>query len=184
MTQDPGLESAGADTDAKGVMGDVQLRHLPEFHAVAFTARGPLSELPDAYAHLRERAEGAGAYATGSTVCIFYEKGWARADMSRYSLCMPTSKNEAEAARAGLANTDDDDALDVREIPRTLVAGVFYRGPFHGVTDALDKVAAWIKERPYLPAGAPRVVYLAEPGVLKDGVVEVEIQQPVIPKPR
>jgi effector-binding domain-containing protein len=184
VTDVRGLESTRADGDPKVVLGDVQLRHLPEFFAVVLTTRGPYSGVAEGVARLKAWAEGAGVYPTGNVVGIFYEKAWVAAEASRYSLCLPTSKNEAELARAELAKSPAEDAIDVREIPRTLTAGAFYRGPADGSPAALAKVAAWIKERPYLPAGAPREVYLAEPDVLSGGLVEVEIQQPVIPRPR
>ncbi|MHB1345705.1 MAG: GyrI-like domain-containing protein [Thermoleophilia bacterium] len=184
VTEERGPETARTDRNSKIVTGEVQLRHLPEFFAVVLTGRGPYSGMPEELARLKSWAEGIGVYATGSVVGIFYEKAWVTAEASRYSLCLPTSRNETELAREELARSSSDEGISVREIPRTLIAGAFYRGPAAESAPVLEKVVAWIKERPYLPAGAPREVYLATPGVLAGGLVEMEIQQPVIPRPR
>ncbi len=184
VTEERGPETARTDGNSKIVTGEVQLRHLPEFFAVALTVRRPYSEVAGHLERLKTWAEGVGVCATGSVVAIFYEKAWVTAEASRYSLCFPTSRNEAELARAKLAGPSPDEDISVREIPRTLIAGAFYRGPAADSAPVLEKVAAWIKERPYRPAGAPREVYLAAPGMLGEGLVEMEIQQPVIPKPR
>jgi len=74
--------------------------------------------------------------------------------------------------------------LDVRDIPRILAASVFYRGPVGDTAEAYARASAWVGERAYLPAGAPREVYLAQPGLLGPGVVEAEIQLPVLTKAR
>src|SRR5680860_918088 len=74
------------------------------------------------------------------------------------------------------AGVGTDEVLDVRDIPRILAVAVFYRGPVGGATEAYARAGAWIGERDYLPAGAPREVYLAQPGVLGPGIVEIEVQ--------
>lgn len=194
-------------------IGEVQLRHIAEFHAVVLTTRGPYGAIADTFRRLKAWTESIGIDAIGNVAALFYDRPPFDEDaICRYSLCLPTSKPEAAAARevitgvaagwpaiAGalqdhVATTHrlelataalaEDEVLDVRSIPPILAASVFYRGLVGGTAEAYARAGAWVSERAYLPAGAPREVYLAQPGLLGPGIVEVEIQLPVLSKGR
>ncbi len=74
----------------------------------------------------------------------------------------------------------DGDVVEVRQFPRGLAAVVFFRGPLDTAATAYTRLREWVKERPYLPSGAMREVFLAEPGSLGPGLTEVEVHQPVV----
>lgn len=204
---------SGLRTVPQTVVGEAQLRHILEFPAVVLTTRGPYADIADTFRRLKAWTDGIGVDATGNVVALFYDRPpFEEATICRYSLCLPTSKPEATTAReviSGIAAGQpaiegalkdhagtthrlelataalgDDEVLDVRDIPRILAASVFYRGPVGGTVEAYARARAWVGERAYMPAGAPREVYLAQPGVLGPGVVEAEIQLPVLSKGR
>ena len=183
------------------ILGAVQLRHVPGFQAAMLTTRGAYEDLAGPFRRLKAWAEQVGVLPTGNVVGIFYgQPPSTPADICRLSLCMPISGPDAEVARAAIAAgarrvTEDPDApapsapaegdvVEVREFPRHLAVVAFYRGPVAGSTAAYEHVAAWVRERPYLPSGAPRELYLAEPGQLGADVMEVEVHQPVVPRGR
>lgn len=185
---------------AETILGDVQLRHVPGFHAVVLTTRGPYRELAHSFSRLKTWAAQVGVDAIANAVGVFYDHPPAlQAGDCRYSLCLPTSKPESELARSALAGAARDgsssgspapsplvegDVVEVREFPRILAAVTFYRGPVADSAAAYEQVAAWVRERPYLLASAPREVYLAQPGLLGPDFMEVEIHQPVLPRGR
>lgn len=198
--------SGSADVE-ESVVGEVQLRHIAEFTAVMLANRGPYSTLAGSFSRLRRWSADVDVLPTGSTVCLFFDRPTADpAAIRRYGVCLPTSKPEGARARAALLESNDGgakvgadsatdgaalpshlepgDVLEVRDIPRILAAVVYYRGAAEGSAEAYERLASWVRERPYLPAGAPREMHLAEPGQLGADTIEVEIQQPVIPKPR
>jgi DNA gyrase inhibitor GyrI len=165
------------------------------------TTRGPYGDLAGPFRRLKAWAEQVGVLPTGNIVGIFYGRPPSTpAEICRLSLCLPVSGPDAEVARAALAagalrvteNLEapappalaQGDVVEVREFPRHLAVVAFYRGPVAGSGAAYEHVAAWVRERPYLPSGAPREVYLAEPGQLGAGVMEVEVHQPVVPRGR
>lgn len=183
------------------ILGAVQLRHVPGFQAIMLTTRGAYGDLALPFRRLRVWAEQVGVLPTGNAVGIFYGRPPSTpVDICRLSLCLPISGPDAEVARAAIAAgavrvtesvgapsppaLTEGDVVEVREFPRLLAVVGFYRGPVDGATAAYQHVAAWVKERPYLPSGAPREVYLAEPGQLGAGIMEVEVHQPVVPRGR
>ena len=198
---------AGPGTEP--VVGEAVLRHIQGFPAVVLTTRGAYAAIPDTFKRLKAWTDGIGVDAVGDIVALFYDRPpFLETTICRYSLCLPTSKPEAAAARQVISGIEaghpaiegvlkdraaaqprqelaaavlgEDDVLDVRDIPPVLTASVFYRGPVGGTAEAYARAAAWVSERAYLPAGAPREVYLAQPGVLGAGIVEAEIQLPVL----
>ncbi len=187
----------------ESIVGEVQLRHIAEFTAVMLANRGPYDTLAGSFSRLRRWSADVDVLPTGSTVCLFFDRPTADpAAIRRYGVCLPTSKPEGARARTALLDSNDGgptegatgaaaashlepgDVIEVREVPRILAAVVYYRGSAAGSRLAYERVADWVRERPYLPAGAPREMHLAEPGQLGADTIEVEIQQPVIPKPR
>jgi effector-binding domain-containing protein len=183
------------------ILGAVQLRHVPAFQAAMLTTRSAYGDLAGPFRRLKTWAEQVGVLPTGNAVGIFYgQPPSTPADVCRLSLCLPISGPDAETARAAIAagalrvfESDDapeapvlteGDVVEVREFPRLLAVVAFYRGPVAGSGTAYEHVAAWVRERPYLPSGAPREVYLAEPGQLGAEVMEVEVHQPVVPRGR
>lgn len=195
------------------VVGEAQLRHILGFSAVVLTTRGPYAAIPDTFRRLKAWTDGIGVDATGNVLALFYDRPpFEEATICRYSVCLPTSKPEAATAReviSGIAAgrpaiegalkdhaaagprlelataaLGKDEVLDVRNIPRILAASVFYRGPVGGTAEAYARAGAWVSDRAYMPAGAPREVYLAHPGLLGPGIVEAEIQLPVLTKSR
>ncbi len=198
-----------AGDGTKAVVGEAVLRHILEFPAVVLTTRGAYAAIPDTFKRLKAWTDGIGVDAVGNIVALFYDRPpFLETTICRYSLCLPTSKPEAAAAREAISGISaghpaikgilkartsaeprhelaaaalgEDDVLDVRDIPRILAASVFYRGPVGGAAEAYARANAWVSERAYVPAGAPREVYLAQPGVLGPGIVEAEIQLPVL----
>lgn len=197
MTDTTSEKTASTET----ILGAVQLRHVPGFHAVMLTTREAYGSLALPFRRLKEWADRVGVYATGNAVGIFYGRPpSAPTEVCRLSLCLPISGPDAEIARAAIAagaqrvTADpatpapptllEGDVVEVREVPRLLAVVAFYRGPVNGAGAAYEHVAAWVRERPYLPSGAPREVYLAEPGQLGAEVMEVEVHQPVVPRGR
>ncbi|MBU2600919.1 MAG: GyrI-like domain-containing protein [Actinobacteria bacterium] len=188
----------------QSVVGEVQLRHIPEFTAVMLANRGPYETLAESFSRLKRWSADVDVLPTGSTVCLFFDRPTPDPSaVRRYGVCLPTSKPEAARARAALLEANDGaatmgathrapspshlapgDVLEVREVPRILAAVVYYRGAAGGSVHAYERLASWVRERPYLPAGAPREMHLAEPGQLGADIIEIEIQQPAIPKPR
>lgn len=183
------------------ILGAVQLRHVPGFQAAMLTTLGSYGDLAGPFWRLKTWAEQVGVLSTGNAVGIFYgQPPSTPAEICRLSLCLPISGPDAEVARAAVAagalrvteNLDaptspalaEGDVVEVREFPRLLAVVAFYRGPVAGSGAAYEHVAAWVRERPYLPSGAPREVYLAEPGQLGAEVMEVEVHQPVVPRGR
>jgi len=183
------------------ILGAVQLRHVPGFQAAMLTTRCAYGDLADPFRRLKAWAEQVGVLPTGNTVGIFYGRPPSTAaEICRLSLCLPLSGPDAEIARAAIAagavrvteSLDmpappalaEGDVVEVREFPRLLAVVAFYRGPVAGSGAAYEQVAAWVSERPYLASGAPREVYLAEPGQLGAEVMEVEVHQPVVPRGR
>jgi len=183
------------------IVGAVQLRHVPGFQAAMLTTRAAYGDLAGPFRRLKVWAEQVGVLPTGNVVGIFYGQPPSTPDETcRLSLCLPISGPDAEVARAAIAagalrvtekpdvpeapTLADGDVVEVREFPRLLAVVAFYRGPVSGSGAAYEQVAAWVRERPYLPSGAPREVYLAEPGQLGSGVMEIEVHQPVVPRGR
>jgi len=197
-------EKAAASEKApatESILGAVQLRHVPGFQAAMLTTRGAYGDLAAPFQRLKSWAEQVGVLPMGNVVGIFYGQPLSTpADICRLSLCMPISSPDAEVARGAIAAgarrvTEKPDAaapsapaegdvVEVREFPRHLAVVGFYRGPVAGSAAAYEHVTAWVRERPYLPSGAPREVYLAEPGQLGADVMEVEVHQPVVPRGR
>ncbi len=198
-----------ADAGMKQTVGEAVLRHILEFPAVVLTTRGAYAAIPDTFKRLKAWTDGIGVDAVGNIVALFYDRPpFLETTICRYSLCFPASKPEAAAAREAIsgiaaghpaiqgvlkdrasaeprlelaaAALREDDVLDVRDIPRVLTASVFYRGPVGGTGEAYARANAWVSERAYVSAGASREVYLAQPGVLGPGIVEAEIQLPVL----
>lgn len=188
-------------TAPETILGPVQLRHVPGFQAAMLTTRGAYGDLAGPFRRLKAWAEQVGVLPMGNAVGIFYGQPPSNpGEISRLSLCLPISGPDAEIARAAIAsgglrvteNLDapapialaEGDVVEVREFPRLLAVVAFYRGPVAGSAAAYEQVAAWVRERPYLPSGAPREVYLAQPGQLGADVMEVEVHQPVVPRGR
>lgn len=181
---------------ADEVVGAVQLRHITGFFAVTLTTRAAYAERLSPYSRLAAWVERVGVFSCGSTVSVFFgTPATAGSEPIRFSMCLPVSKPDAAIARAALAPTDaagdaarsvlvEGDVVEVREFPRILAAAAFYRGSASMASAAYAQVGEWVREHPYLPTGSPREVYLAEPGVLRGDVVEIEVHQPVMPKPR
>lgn len=188
-------------------VGEVQLRHIPEFTAVMLANRGTYDTLAGSFSRLRRWSADVDVLPTGSMVCLFFDRPTSDPSaIRRYGACLPTSMPEGARARAALLESNDGgekvgadgatdgapllshlepgDVLEVRDIPRILAAVVYYRGAAEGSAEAYERLVSWVGERAYLPAGAPREMHLAEPGQLGANMIEVEIQQPVIPKPR
>lgn len=183
------------------ILGAIEVRHVPGFQAVMLTTRGAYGELMLPFRRLKAWAGEVCVLPTGNAVGMFYGRPpSAPEEICRLSLCLPVSAPDAEIARAAIAAgalrvtetvdapsaplLTEGDVVEVREFPRLLAVVAFYRGPVAGAGAAYQHVAAWVKERPYLPSGAPREVYLAEPGQLGKGAMEVEVHQPVIPRGR
>jgi hypothetical protein len=210
-------ESTSGSNYPEPTIGEVQLRHIAEFSAVALTTQGRYDGMAEPFQRLLSWTQAVDVAPTGNLLALFYNRPpFEAAGSYRYSLCLPTSKPEAICAReaisgvasdqpsigrralSGDAQTSEDDdpdacpafdlrgeeVLDVREIPRILVASVFYRGHVDGTPEAYGRAAAWIEARPYTAAGAPREVYLARPGQLGEGIIEAEIQVPVMSRSR
>ncbi|MHB9149511.1 MAG: GyrI-like domain-containing protein [Thermoleophilia bacterium] len=198
---------------AQPAIGEAQLRHILEFQAVVLTTQGPYGAIADTFKRLRAWTDSIGVDAIGNVVALFYGRPpFDEGTICRYSLCLPTSKPEAAAAREVISGVaagrpaiagalkdhagttrrlelataalGEAEVLDVRNVPPILAASVFYRGPVGGTTEAYARAGTWVSERAYLPAGAPREVYLAQPGLLGPGIVEAEIQLPVLSKGR
>lgn len=181
-------------TDSRGTtrrtLGTVQLKHVPGFLAVTLTTCAPYGELAAPFTRLRTWAAHVGVEPIGSVMGAFYDGARGTgADTCRYSLLLPVSGLDADQARRALADGDPataalgpGDVVEVREFPPVLAAMAYYRGPVSEAQEAYDQVTAWVTERPYLPTGAMREVFLARPGQLGDGLMEVELQQPVMPR--
>ncbi|MCZ7664620.1 MAG: GyrI-like domain-containing protein [Thermoleophilia bacterium] len=181
---------------AEKVVATVQLRHIAGFSAVVLTTKRAHRDIPQTFARLKTWTEGIDVYPTGNPLGIVYDRQTTSDGApTRFSLCLPTSKPESELARTAIAGLPSEgaaarspllagDVVEVREFPPILAAVAYYRGPAYDLSEAYDQMAAWIKERPYIPSGAAREVYLAEPGLLGPDHVELELHQPVLPSKR
>lgn len=83
-------------------------------------------------------------------------------------ICAPVSRTVQ--APAGWA---------VSELPGGMFASVLHVGPYDGLGAAYDEIHAWIAREGFAVAGAPREVYLSEPGTPPQDIRTV-VEFPVV----
>lgn len=179
-------------------MGPVQLLTTEPFDSVALDTRGPYWKLSGPLARLKDRMVDMGVRPAGRLMGIFYDDpGETAAEDCRFTLCYPVSGGHAQKAASALESSDgphaaptaeagrpavphERDVISVRTFPASLVAVVEYRGPSTDSPAAYERLREWLAASGHLPAGAPRELYLAEPGTLGGGLMHVEVHQPLV----
>ena len=84
-------------------------------------------------------------------------------------LCMPV----APGAAAGTG-------VEVEEVPGGTVVCTMHKGPYAGVGEAYGALQAWMAANGKRPGGAPREVYLNEPGAVPDAELLTEVDWPIV----
>ncbi|MBU2603063.1 MAG: GyrI-like domain-containing protein [Actinobacteria bacterium] len=179
-------------------MGPVRLLTTGPFDAVALDTRGPYWKLSGPLARLKDHLVELGVNPVGRLIGIFYDDpGETPAEDCRFTLCYPVSGEHAQSVArahggagpphaAPAAEADrttaplERDVVSVRTFPASLVAAVEYRGPSADSPAAYEHLREWLAASDHLPAGAPRELYLAEPGTLGSGLMHVEVHQPLV----
>lgn len=69
-----------------------------------------------------------------------------------------------------------DAPFGLRELPETTFAVTVHRGPLGGISEAYERLAAWVDEHGYVVAGPVEEIYVSAPDVpLPEGLTEVRL---------
>ena len=69
--------------------------------------------------------------------------------------------------------------MALEEMPGGHVATTMHVGPYPGVGQAYTALQQWMTDNGRHPAGAPREVYLNEPGAVPDDELLTEVDWPI-----
>jgi len=181
-------------TDAPPGTGQIATREIPTFTAIALTTRGPYWKLSGALTRLKVRLVEVGIEPRGPAFGIFYDDpSEVPPEQTRYSICFPIERPASDRsehplgpptalppAETALGSPNSVDAISLVNVPATPAAVVEYKGPAVDSPRVYEHVLSWIAENAYEPSGPPRERYLAEPGTLGDGLMHVEVVQPLV----
>src|SRR5680860_1653782 len=180
-------------TRFEAMIGPIVKKDIPAFSAVALTTRGPYWKLSDVFARLRARLAEAGLKPTGMPLGLFYDDpAGVPPSETRYSICYPIDGALSSTAQRALGVADalraadaaactppSGDVISLLEFPAAVAAVVEYEGPAADSPTVYEHLRSWIERTASVAQGAPRELYLAEPGTLGRGLMHVEVQQPL-----
>jgi len=162
------------------------IRRLPSFPAATLTTRGPYWKLSPTFARLRSWLAAASVEPTDCAVALFFDDpAVTPAELCRYRVCYPVAADDVPRLAAtpppadGAETTSVDDIYELATFPSVGAAVVEYAGPAAASPAVYARLEQWIDTLGLRSDGPPRERYLAEPGSLGQGMMHVEVQQPV-----
>ena len=135
-------------------MPGIEVREVEPSTVLCLERRGPLSELPAAFADLWGALAAADLHPAGpfTTTYLDAETPFDPTDV-RYKVCVAIPPGAAEFKPPAYTE----------RWPATRVAVYVHRGPYEDLRMAYEILVRWIRENGYCITGPPREVYLTGP---------------------
>ena len=152
-------------------MPGVEIREIDPMTVLCLERRGPLSELPSAFADLWAALAAADLQPAGpfTTTYLDAETPFDPSDVS-YKVCVAVPPGEA----------DVDLPAYVETWPPCRVAVYIHHGPYADLRMAYEILVRWVSDNGYIITGPPREIYLTGPHSTDDPARYVtEIHFPV-----
>jgi effector-binding domain-containing protein len=150
---------------------DVKFKDVPAQEVLAVRDRVTLSTVSErlgaAFGEIMACGQAAGATYAGSPF-VLYEERFDETTEGDIVVCMPVAPGAAGAGRVTL-----------EEIPAARVACTMHVGPYHEISPAYEALMAAMTAEGLSPGGAPREVYLNDPGTVPEHALLTEIDWPV-----
>jgi effector-binding domain-containing protein len=150
----------------------VAVKEVPPQHVAQVLRHTPVERLgptiDEAFRTLMSSLERAHEHPTGPPL-IVYDRMDLPGRRAEIEVCVPV----------GYRYLGDDD-VRVEELSGCAVAFTTHRGPYEGVGDAYEALAAWIGDNAMVVDGPPREIYLTDPNETPDPAdLVTEIEFPV-----
>ena len=135
-------------------MPGVEVRQVDPSTVLCLERRGPLSDLPSAFADLWASLTAADLQPAGPFTTTYLDANtpFDPSDV-RYKVCVAVPPTRAEIKPPAYVET----------WPPTRVAAYTHHGPYEDLRMAYETLVRWISENGYIITGPPREVYLTGP---------------------
>ena len=117
---------------------------------------GPYAQIPAAFGRLYRWVAARGLAPAGAPSGVYLTDPAAGEERASWELRAPLAGDARDAPV-------DAAGCGVKHVAAQLVASAIHRGPYERIAPAYAELAAWIRARGYVVAGAPEELYLSEP---------------------